>query len=49
MIIKLALLAIKRMPQAKEPVEEALESQDKVVHVSRPNPGKLKTPIRIIT
>ena len=48
MIIKLALLAIKKIPKAQEPAEQALEQQDKIVHVSRPDPGKLKSPIRLI-
>lgn len=48
MIIKLALLVIKKIPKAQEPVEEALENQDKIVHVSRPDSGKLKSPIRLI-
>ena len=48
MIIKLALLAIKKIPKQLEPQAEALEDQNKIVHVSRPNPGKLKTPIRLI-
>jgi hypothetical protein len=48
-IIKLALLEIKRLPKAQLPQEQALEQADKVVHLSRPNPGKLKTPIRIVT
>jgi len=48
MIIKLALLEIKRLPKVQEPKLQALEAEDKVVHLSRPDPGKLKTPIRII-
>jgi hypothetical protein len=48
MIIKLALLVIKKIPQAQRPVEEQLDNDNKVVHVSRPNSGKLKTPIRLV-
>lgn len=48
MLLKLALTEIKRLPKVQVPLENALEDADKVVHVSRPDPGKLKTPIRII-
>ena len=49
MIIKLALIAIKRLPAKLEPQEEQLEQAGQVVHLSRPENGqKLKTPIRLI-
>jgi hypothetical protein len=48
MIIKLALLAIKKVPKALQNQEQALDFANKVVHVSRPDPGKMKSPIRII-
>ena len=49
MIIKLALIAIKKIPQVEHPVEESLDDANKVVHLSRPTPGKLKAPISIIS
>ena len=49
MIIKLALIAVKKIPASKEAEEESLDDQNKVVHVSRPDAGKLKSPIRIIS
>ena len=49
MIIKLALLVIKKVQKAQQPVEEALDNANKVVHVSRPDPGKMKSPIRLIS
>ena len=48
MIIKLALIAVKKVPLALEDQEQALDNQNKVVHVSRPDPGRIKSPIRII-
>jgi hypothetical protein len=48
MIIKLALLAIKKVPKVLQSTEQSLDDQNKVVHVSRPDPGKMKSPIRII-
>jgi hypothetical protein len=48
MIIKLALLVIKKIPKALQSQEQTLDDANKVVHVSRPNSGKLKTPIRLV-
>ena len=48
MIIKLALLVVKKIPKADDALEEQLDDANKVVHVSRPDPGRIKSPIRII-
>ena len=40
---------LKKIPQAQQPVEEQLDNENKVVHVSRPDSGKMKSPIRIIS
>jgi hypothetical protein len=48
MIVKLALIEIKKLPKQDVPQEQVLEEADKVVHVSRPNSGKLQQPIRLI-
>lgn len=50
MILKLALIIAKKIPQQLKPIEDRLEENNDIVHLSRPanQSNKLKTPIRII-
>ena len=50
MIIKLAQLqVVKKVPVAQQSTELALDDANKVIHVPRPDAGRMKSPIRIIT
>ena len=48
MIIKLAVLVVKKIPKADDALEQQLDDSNRIVHVSRPDPGRIKSPIRII-
>ena len=39
---------VKKVSLLQHPVEEALDNANKVIHVPRPDAGRMKSPIRII-
>lgn len=47
-LMKRATLVVKKIPKADDALEEQLDNANKVVHVSRPDPGRIKSPIRLI-